>query len=111
MDTTIFKGERFNSNGYLDSKVYFKQTDTHQLLYKDSFHPKHTFSGILKSQLLQFHRICNNKSDFEEPVEILFHSLRQGRRSGFKSGGGGDGGPIYIHTRIYIYIYMSCNIL
>ena len=77
MDTTIFKVKRFNSNGHLDSKIYFKPTDTHQLLYKDSFHPKHTFSGILKSQLLRFHSICNNKSDFEEAVQILFHSLRQ----------------------------------
>ena len=77
LDTTIFKGERFISNGLLDSKVYFKPTYTHQLLYKDSFHPKHTFSGILKSQLLRFHRICNNKSEFEEAVQILFHSLRQ----------------------------------
>ena len=39
LDTTIFKGKRFNSNGHLDSKVYFKPTDTHQLLYKDSFLP------------------------------------------------------------------------
>ena len=77
LDTTIFKGERFNSNGKLDSKVYFKPTDTHQLLYKDSFHPKHTFSGIPKSQLLRFHRICNNKSDFDGAVQILFHNLRQ----------------------------------
>jgi hypothetical protein len=43
LDTTIFKGKRFNSNGHLDSKVYFKPTDTHQLLYKDSFHPKLPF--------------------------------------------------------------------
>ena len=41
------------------------------------FHPKHTFSVILKSQLLRFHRICNNESDFEEAVQILFHNLRQ----------------------------------
>ena len=39
VDTTIFKGKRFNSNGHLDSKFYFKPTDTHQLLYKDSFLP------------------------------------------------------------------------
>ena len=57
--------------------TYFEPTDTRQLLYKDLFHPIHTFSGILKSQLLRFHRICNNKSDFEEAIQILFHSLRQ----------------------------------
>ena len=57
--------------------TYFEPTDTRQLMYKDLFHPIHTFSGILKSQLLRFHRICNNKSDFEEAIQILFHSLRQ----------------------------------
>ena len=57
--------------------TYFEPTDTRQLLYKDLYHPIHTFSGILKSQLLRFHRICNNKSDFEEAIQILFHSLRQ----------------------------------
>ena len=72
LDTTAFKGERFNSNGHLDSKVYIKPTDTRELLYIDSSHPKHTFIGILKS--LRFHRICNNKSDFEEAVQILFHT-------------------------------------
>ena len=57
--------------------TYFEPRDTRHLLYKHLFHPIHTFSGILKSQLLRFHRICNNKSDFEEAIQILFHSLRQ----------------------------------
>ena len=75
LDTTIFKGERFSNDGRLDSKVFFKATDTHQLLHKKSFHPKHTFSGIVKSQILRFHRICNNNVDFEEATSILFDSL------------------------------------
>jgi len=77
LDTTIFKGDRFSKTGIVDTKVYFKPTDTHQLLHKKSFHPKHTFSGILKSQILRFHRICNNKSDFESATKLLFNSLRQ----------------------------------
>ena len=76
LDTTIFKGDRFRNTSNLDSKVYFKPTDTHQLLYKSSFHPGHTFSGILKSQILRFYRICNNKTDFDEALSILFKSLR-----------------------------------
>ena len=75
LDTTIFKGDRFSKEGILDSKVFFKATDTHQLLHKKSFHPKHTFSGIVKSQILRFHRICNNTVDFEAATAILFHSL------------------------------------
>jgi len=41
LDITLFK-DPANQNGLL-TKIFFKPTDTGQLLYKDSFHPKHTF--------------------------------------------------------------------
>ena len=75
LDTTVFKGSRFAETGCLDSKVFFKTTDTHQLLHKSSFHPKHTFAGIIKSQIMRFNRICNNKLDFQMATKILFDSL------------------------------------
>ena len=56
-------------------------TDTHALLHKESFHPRHTFRGIVKSQLLRFHRICTREEDFEQAVRILFKAL-QGRGYG-----------------------------
>ena len=43
--TSIFKGDHFRNTGRFYSKVFFKLTDTHQLLHKDTFHPKHTFFG------------------------------------------------------------------
>ena len=76
LDVTVFKGSRFEKDNILDTKVYFKPTDTHQLLHKLSFHPKHTFSGIVKSQFLRYNRICNNQADFEEACSILIKSLR-----------------------------------
>lgn len=76
LDVTVFKGSRFEKDSILDTKVYFKPTDTHQLLHKLSFHPKHTFSGIVKSQFLRYNRICNNQADFEEACGILIRSLR-----------------------------------
>ena len=54
LDVTVFKGPLMSSKGILDTKIYFKPTDTHQLLHKASFHPKHTFKGILKSQIMRF---------------------------------------------------------
>ena len=60
LDVTIFKGSGFSNHDILDTKVYFKVTDTHELLHKKSFHPKHTFEGILKSQLIRFLTMCNN---------------------------------------------------
>lgn len=76
LDTTVFKGPDFFRNQKLDIKVYFKTTDTHALLHKDSFHPKHTFRGIVKSQLLRFKRICTRDEDFREAVRVLFTALQ-----------------------------------
>lgn len=76
LDTTTYKGSSFNNTGKLDIKVYFKDTDTHGLLHKDSFHPKHTFKGLVKSQLLRFHKICTQQQDFEEAKHTLFQALR-----------------------------------
>lgn len=76
LDTTVYKGPSFLDTGKLDIKVYFKPTDTHALLYKSSFHPKHTFRGIVKSQLLRFMRICTLPDDFREAVQILFQALK-----------------------------------
>ena len=77
LDVTVYKGPRTNETGILDTKVFFKPTDTHQLLNKSSFHPKHTFSGILKSQIIRFYRICSQFKDFEDACTTLFVALRK----------------------------------
>lgn len=76
LDVTIFKGENFRNNSRLDTKVYFKPTDTHELLHRTSYHPSHTFRGIVKSQILRFKRICSNIEDFHEACSILFATIR-----------------------------------
>ncbi|XP_019897156.3 uncharacterized protein LOC105009030 isoform X2 [Esox lucius] len=75
LDTTVYKGPKFNETGKLDIKVFFKETDTHALLYRSSFHPQHTYAGLLKSQLLRFHRICTRREDFELATQTLFSAL------------------------------------
>lgn len=77
LDTTIFRGPKFNEKHKLDIKVFFKNTDTHALLQKNSFHPRHTFKGIIKSQLIRFKRICTRSRDFWEAVGTLFRALRK----------------------------------
>ena len=79
LDVTIYKGAQFKAIRRLDTKVYFKPTDTHELLHKSSFHPKHTFAGILKSQIIRFHKICTNEQDFESACSTLFKVLREKR--------------------------------
>ena len=75
LDVTIFKGPLLKEKGIFDTKVYFKPTDTHQLLHKASFHPRHTFKGILKSQILRFYRICSQNSDFDSACSLVFKAL------------------------------------
>ena len=77
LDTTTFKGVDFPTSHCLDVKVFFKETDTHALLHRDSYHPKHTFPGVVKSQLLRFHRICTQHSDFPAAKHTLFQVLVQ----------------------------------
>ena len=79
LDVTVFKGNRFSNHNILDTKVYFKPTDTHQLLDRHSFHPQHTFDGIVKSQLIRFLRICCNMEDFHDACSKLFTALREHR--------------------------------
>jgi len=66
LDTTIYKTPDPSSDDHdtLCTRVFFKQTDTHQLLHKNSFHPRHTFTGVLKAQLLRFKRISTSFSDY-----------------------------------------------
>jgi hypothetical protein len=77
LDVTIFKGHRFELTRKLDTKVYFKPTDTHELLHKSSYHPSHTFKGIIKSQIIRFKRNCSNEIDFENACHTLFSVLRK----------------------------------
>lgn len=74
LDVTIFK-EKLNNCTTLQTKVYFKETDTHQLLHRDSFHPKHIFKSILKSQLIRFKRLSSNFKDYIITCKTLFHCL------------------------------------
>jgi hypothetical protein len=75
LDTTVYKSKLNPRETTLLTKVYFKETDTHQLLHKDSFHPLHTSKGVLKSQILRFQRISSTYKDFSSACQVLFKSL------------------------------------
>lgn len=77
LDTITYKGQKFIDSHQLDIKVFFKTTDTHALLFKTSYHPKHTFRGIVKSQLQRFYRICTQREEFWNATKTLFRALRK----------------------------------
>jgi len=75
LDICIYK-HITHSSVSLGTRVHFKPTNTHRLLHKHSFHPKHTFAGIVKGQLIRFHRLCSDINDFHKASFILFKELR-----------------------------------
>ena len=77
LDTQVFIKKVNDELWGLGTRVYFKPTDTHALLHKKSFHPRHTFRGIVKSQLIRFWRICSEPKDVENSTRILFEALRK----------------------------------
>jgi len=79
LDTTVYKTPHHTSpdTAILNTRVYFKDTDTHQLLHKHSFHPRHTFTGVLKAQLLRFKRISSSSSDYSNACSTLFAALQK----------------------------------
>lgn len=60
----------------LKTRTFFKQTDTHQLLHTQSFHPNHTTRGIIKSQLIRFKRLSSSALDYNNSCKILFSFLK-----------------------------------
>jgi hypothetical protein len=72
LDTTIKRcGRR------LVSDIYFKPTNKLQLLHKRSFHPQHCFTGIIKSQLLRYKRICTTNTAYIRACNKLKTSVRK----------------------------------
>lgn len=76
LDTLIYK-LHVDGNTVLKTRVFFKPTDTHQLLHGRSFHPRHTCRGILKSQLIRFKRICSTFHEFNHAALTLFKVLQK----------------------------------
>jgi len=76
LDVTVFKCTSRNKIT-LQTKIFFKETDSHQLLHCLSYHPPHIFSSILYSQLLRFKRITSFKTDYDETCKILFSYLKE----------------------------------
>ena len=78
LDTTVYKSynTQDDQHAQLNTKIYFKSTDTHQLLHKLSHHPRHTTIGLLKSQFIRFKRISSNFIQYNTACNTLWQSLK-----------------------------------
>ena len=63
LDIEIFKADNTIHTG-----EYRKETAASTYLKYSSAHPRHTFAGIVKSQLYRLRRLCSREVDFEEAV-------------------------------------------
>ena len=68
---TFLDVELYKNNGCLNSREHRKETSACSYLLNTSAHPKHTFAGIVKSQLVRLRRICSDDSDFLNSVDAL----------------------------------------
>ncbi|KAJ8039468.1 hypothetical protein HOLleu_17196 [Holothuria leucospilota] len=66
LDLKFFKGNKFHSSGFLDTKVYTKPTETFQYVDRNSAHSLATFKGFMKCEELRYARLCSNETDFLE---------------------------------------------
>ena len=73
LDTTVYKGNKFNTNNVLDIKSYLKPTNNFQYLHRESAHPKSVFKGFIKGEC---YRLMRNTSD-KDLLEGTLHSFKE----------------------------------
>jgi len=86
LDTILYKSIAPDLTTRILTKVFFKPTDTHQLLHTSSNHPKPTFQSVLRSQFIRFKRISSSHADYNDACHTLFKTLitRGYSRSAFR---------------------------
>ena len=67
----------FDENGYLQTDLFRKETDSQAFLNFSSSHPKHTFSGNVYSQALRLRRIINSRERLELRLKELAESFEK----------------------------------
>ena len=86
LDTYVYKGPCHQRTGHLDVRLYTKPTSSLEHLDSQSYHPKATFRGIVKSQLICYWNISTDEVHYNRAVRNLFHNIRERTRSRGKKG-------------------------
>ena len=53
----------------LDYNLYFKPTDSHFTLSKDSYHPKHTYAGVIRGQIYRASTHSSSRDAFKKTLK------------------------------------------
>ena len=68
---TFLDVELYKVDGTIHSREHRKETSSSRYLSIKSAHPRHTFPGIVKSQLIRIRRICSLEDDYKQSVKNL----------------------------------------
>ena len=69
LDTTVYKGERFEKEPILDVRTHYKPTETLQYTNYNSGHPAGVKKGFVKEEALRLLRTNSSKVMFEENIK------------------------------------------
>jgi len=76
LDTTVFKGERFNKQAILDIRTHFKPTETFHYTHFSSCHPPGVRKGFIKGEALRLLRTNSSAKTFIENINQFKACLR-----------------------------------
>ena len=76
LDTCIYKGARFEKESILDTRTYFKPTETFQYTHFKSCHPPGVKKGFVKGEGLRLLRTNSSEETFVENIRIFKLRLR-----------------------------------
>ena len=76
LDTEIHKGTRFNSDGILDVRPHFKDTNSFQYLHYSSCHPRALFKGLVLGELKRILRASSDTDTFHRASKLLLHHFQ-----------------------------------
>ena len=71
LDVSVSK----DANGFLQTDLYCKPTDSHQYLLPSSCHPPHICKNIPYSQAIRLRRICSSDNSFQDRSKELASHL------------------------------------
>ena len=74
LDTTVYKGERFEKERILDVRTHFKLTETFLLTYFNSCHPAGVKKVLSKKNLSGFSELTVQKLCLRRTLENLKHA-------------------------------------
>ena len=63
--------DMFKEDNDMHTKEHRKETSSSSYLHYTSAHPRYTFKGIMKSQILRIRRLCSRDADYLEAVQLL----------------------------------------